>query len=893
MNQVETSAPIVPLDTTKRASLDGVEKRSGSFAKDATEKQRSASLSKDTSRNSSISKREFGSKNGIEIRAMSDAAKASEIVASAIVGAKDEAKPSGKNLAPTIKYGDRINLHAACPGIPGDGGVLMFLTEGKGKNSQRILAVPPTQGEAHVAEFVIAPVGGATSTAELCYNQHFLLQVVDPKGVVQTLNNDPPGSGECIGLQNPGTKGEMTCYFSKTNDNSKILYDEADLVLSVHDSHRTRKHFNNSLTYFKRLKGTPGGYISSAKKGTTVTFTVRQPSAVTPLVDVAKPTEAAVSEDNTSRTASEKVSDQVDVVSEPQLAIEINQPQAAYIAPEVVLSPAKSPPVKHESSEVHDDDVVKMDTKSNVIQHNEKAPVIADGPVIVANAPQTNFAAKLPLKTATQSNEKSIAMAKAKAIPPSDNTQEDDRNSTLKTIDSSKTSFSPRSPLPVVKEIPPVPSVGVAIMPLDSVPKTKVSFMTDSQQELTEIQQSVERLKKQRMQVEHIRHENERLEVDLMRERGDNRKLRQELERLHRVEADRDTMETQLASLESKFERLEGAYREKRQALADANEKRASLEKRWTQATDNLQHMIDETTKTYEAKLIAYEDDIMDREAKIQQQQELMDEMKCMHVERSQLKLEKKIERLEMSIYELEKKSMTDTLAFENSKKKHESEKFELEQKIATLVDTTTKQTAMIHECDRVICESEERMTEFVKRKNSQAKAQSDLEASNQALEQKLKILELETRHEGQTLSKVREIQDLEKQIEEKTTQIFELEEALAESERLSAANQRDMAVRERHRFHLDEINNELRKREKTFQITIAGLESNLHEVVNERKVLMTKINSLQDQLESERQDRARWASTRLRLLAQFCDEENKLSESLSSHGTYMSDLHH
>ena len=37
------------------------------------------------------------------------------------------------------------------------------------------------------------------------------------------------------------------------------------------------------------------------------------------------------------------------------------------------------------------------------------------------------------------------------------------------------------------------------------------------------------------------------------------------------------------------------------------------------------------------------------------------------------------------------------------------------------------------------------------------------------------------------------------------------------------------------------------------------------------------------EQLETERQDRSKWASARLKLLAQFCDEENKLSSSLMS----------
>lgn len=47
------------------------------------------------------------------------------------------------------------------------------------------------------------------------------------------------------------------------------------------------------------------------------------------------------------------------------------------------------------------------------------------------------------------------------------------------------------------------------------------------------------------------------------------------------------------------------------------------------------------------------------------------------------------------------------------------------------------------------------------------------------------------------------------------------------------------------------------------------------------------------EQLENERKDRSRWATARLKLLAEFCDEENKLSSALrftTAFGGKMSD---
>ncbi|KDO30135.1 hypothetical protein SPRG_05327 [Saprolegnia parasitica CBS 223.65] len=411
---------------------------------------------KNMTRIPSITKRDLGSKSGIEIRSVAEDNKPSAIVASSVVAvpaveapvkdatAKDasgsqeatkepvtndasKASPS-VDVAPSavkvdvtpivtdaasttsaIKIGDRISLHATCTGAPGDGGLLAFVQEGKGKSAQRVLAVPPTQGEAHQAVFIIAPLAGTATASELKYNQQFYLHVVDAKGGVQSLNNDPPGAGDFIGLQKTGAKGEMTCYFSKPNGSGVVKFDDADLVITVHDSNRTRKHFNNPMTYYKRLKGTPGGYLSSAKKGTAVTFSVRQADNSIPPLSPTSPV-ARDSIPNVSRASTIEKAD-VEAAAEAKLAVEIAQPQEAYMAPEIVLTPTNPSVLKQESSDVRDEEVVKMDNQSSVIQNNEKPAKMADGPVIVA--PPTvsqHLAAMKPVARAAPTAPKSLVV---------------------------------------------------------------------------------------------------------------------------------------------------------------------------------------------------------------------------------------------------------------------------------------------------------------------------------------------------------------------------------------------------------------------------------------------------------------------------------------------------
>ncbi|EQC35834.1 hypothetical protein, variant [Saprolegnia diclina VS20] len=429
MSQVESSVAPTKAGSMSDLKRDSSLKMTGNDGKvDTLTKPGSTTdlggSSKNLTRIPSITKRDLGSKSGIEIRSMAEDNKPSAIVASSVVAvsaveapaiakeatvspsvdvapsaAKVEVTPivtDAASTVPAVKIGDRISLHAACPGAPGDGGLLAFVQEGKGKSAQRVLAVPPTQGEAHQAVFIIAPLVGTAAASELKYNQQFFLHVVDAKGGVQSLNNDPPGAGDFIGLQKAGAKGEMTCYFSKPNSSGVVKFDDADLVITVHDSNRTRKHFNNAMTYYKRLKGTPGGYLSSAKKGTPVTFSVRQADNSIPPLTPTSPV-ARDSVTNASRTSTVEKADLEAAAAEAKLAVEIAQPQ------ETVL--------KQESSDVRDEEVIKMDNSSSVIQNNEKTAVIADGPVVVA--PPTvspHLAAMKPVARAAPTAPKSLVV---------------------------------------------------------------------------------------------------------------------------------------------------------------------------------------------------------------------------------------------------------------------------------------------------------------------------------------------------------------------------------------------------------------------------------------------------------------------------------------------------
>ncbi|CAK4461401.1 unnamed protein product [Aphanomyces euteiches] len=403
----------------------------------------------------------------------------------------------------------------------------------------------------------------------------------------------------------------------------------------------------------------------------------------------------------------------------------------------------------------------------------------------------------------------------------------------------------------------------------------------DAAEDLAEFQQSVERLKLQRVQVEHIRRENDRMHSELTCKSRENQALRAELDRLQGVDAENEKLQSRVVHVEAKLELLDKAYREKRQALQEAIETRTSLEARWTEATAILHKMVDETTRTYESKLKLLQDELTRRSAKVTELEDQLDDAKAF-ASGAELKMEKKIKNLEASNADLEKKSIATVTAVKNTNRKLTDDLAAAQKRIAELTSTTSRQTTMLHECDRVISESEARMMDFLKRKTAMNKAKADLEARVKALEAQVKLEQAEAACHVQAL--VSSHQEAEAKVMMLEGRVVELEDALAAKDKRNDEVMQELAKHERLCADLDAQTKELMKRDKKRQADVTELSMALRDAADEKQVLDDKIKDLQEQLEWERQDRATWASTRLKLLAQFCDEETKLSTTLGTH---------
>ncbi|RHY26087.1 hypothetical protein DYB25_004360 [Aphanomyces astaci] len=222
-------------------------------------------------------------------------------------------------------------------------------------------------------------------------------------------------------------------------------------------------------------------------------------------------------------------------------------------------------------------------------------------------------------------------------------------------------------------------------------------WLGDSSQELSEIQQSVERLKLQRLQ----------------------------LERLQGVEGENERLRSRVLQVEFKLEQVDAAFRDQRQQLQDAIDTREALELRWREAMESLQNVVDETTRTYESKLKLMEHDLETRTAKIGELEVVVGDTKAT-AERREGKLELKISQLEATNLSLEKQVATGSASWE------------------------AERTRLLN--DLAAADSKDRMTKFLKRKTAMHKAQTELEARNKALEDHIKQQQTESAREVQTL---------------------------------------------------------------------------------------------------------------------------------------------
>ncbi|DAZ96749.1 TPA: hypothetical protein N0F65_012326 [Lagenidium giganteum] len=392
--------------------------------------------------------------------------------------------------------------------------------------------------------------------------------------------------------------------------------------------------------------------------------------------------------------------------------------------------------------------------------------------------------------------------------------------------------------------------------------------------ELTEIKQSVQRLKTQRAHVEYLRQHAERLEALVKERTQENESLRREVSALRGVEHENTTLLQRLQLLEARIASLESVCTDKRQELKAALDRLAQTEQQREQLRLEVEHVQDEArhhTEVWEREKATLQQQLQNTQTHTRAQDETLQQ--CKHEHRRQL------EALQAR-HDTERVQMHEQLKRLRSDNQRQTRELQTqEDQVRKLLHTTTRQTGIIDDCDRALAAAKARNDQLERTLDS-------TESENKVLQER--VTDLETQVAGLSASASadqrhaeREIQELQIKLMKRKERMEVLQVALREQEKSLEAVQREHAARDQARANLEDVVQDLRRRERDLQSEVSSLQLAVREATDEKCLLQDQVMTLQTQLATERTDRSKWATARLKLLAEFCDEENKLGSTL------------
>ncbi|KAE8983161.1 hypothetical protein PR001_g23524 [Phytophthora rubi] len=230
--------------------------------------------------------------------------------------------------------------------------------------------------------------------------------------------------------------------------------------------------------------------------------------------------------------------------------------------------------------------------------------------------------------------------------------------------------------------------------------------------------------------------------------------------------------------------------------------------------------------------------------------------------------------------------------------KKLEAEVQELQEQVQNLLATTVRQTTVIEECDRVLSETKAQQQRAERKYEEQLQISCELSAKSERLEVQVDSLPVE----------------LEKEVASLKSELTKYKDALRDKDKELESIQHAYIAKEDECLHVGEVspllfcyflvlnfaqtfvpNNKkvtkgLQRNEKRWKSDISELQIALRDAKDEINLLSEQIAVLQEQMDSERKDRSRWATARLKLLAEFCDEESMLGSTRKPHGVSLDD---
>ncbi|KAG7375943.1 hypothetical protein PHYPSEUDO_014793 [Phytophthora pseudosyringae] len=396
--------------------------------------------------------------------------------------------------------------------------------------------------------------------------------------------------------------------------------------------------------------------------------------------------------------------------------------------------------------------------------------------------------------------------------------------------------------------------------------------------ELGEIQQSVQRLRAQRTHVERLSQRNDEFERQLAEQKAENETLQREVFTLRGAEQENVAYLQSVKLLERRSRALEEACNAKKLELRTTTQKLSCVEQERDQLRREMQNARQD-----------HEDEVKVLRVKQKKLFERIEQLEQSHGtqtddrKRMELHWKQKIQAAARANFQTVDSLKQQLEQNCNKTRKFEAEVRGLEDQVQNLLATTVRQTTVIEECDRVLSETKAQQQQTQRNYEEQLQLSCELSAKTQRLDVKLASLKQSKGLEAGELEK--KVMLLENKLAKRKAQLKVANEALRNKDKEIEVIQRAYVTRDDNRLHLDEqVNKELQRREMKLKSEISELQIALRDATYETSLLSEQVVELQERLESERKDRSRWATARLKLLAEFCDEESKLSSALNHH---------
>jgi chromosome segregation ATPase len=335
--------------------------------------------------------------------------------------------------------------------------------------------------------------------------------------------------------------------------------------------------------------------------------------------------------------------------------------------------------------------------------------------------------------------------------------------------------------------------------------------------ELQQIKDSVERLRAQRTHVEQLRERNERLELLLADRAKETDKLRLQLVSMQGVEQENVGLLKSFQLLEQRIHALEATCHERKEDVRIANERLAASDK----ARATLQLHVDELAGEREYLRQQLGTVQSAHESRVRELQASHDRA-LENERRDQSEWQRKAQELELAQGHVERKFQDELAQRQSETQQLVQENRAMEQRVQQLLATTVRQTTMIEDCDRLLRESKSR------HETAKASYRDQLQL-NTGLQTQIKELEIKLSTREQGLSQEKTM--LEAKLAELETKARKLKDknaiyvvALQEKEALCEKLQSELLIRDRARFHVEDVVKELRQKEKALLSEISTL---------------------------------------------------------------------